>query len=144
MAYNNPSIADFKVYFARDFPYGSDITTSVLDADLTKAMDAAYAEINPALFLSQTKYTIGFLLLCAHNLVMDLRSSSQGLSGQYAWIQNSKSVGSVSEGLTIPDRILANPEMAMLTKTNYGARYLYSILPLLAGNMASVCGRTQA
>ena len=37
MAYTNPSVAQFQSQFSRDFPYGSDPTTSVLDSDITYA-----------------------------------------------------------------------------------------------------------
>lgn len=139
----NPTVRDFKDYFFRDFPYGTS-KESVMDQDITSALSDADFNFNPSLFSTQEKYTLGFLCLSAHFLVMNLRASSQGVAGQYAWLQSSKSVGSVSEGLSIPQRILDNPEMAMLSKTTYGAKYLMLILPQLAGQIFSVHGRTHA
>lgn len=142
MPYTNPSATDFKNYFVRDFPYGVD-TTEVMDSDITSALADANFNFNPALFANQSAYTLGFLLLAAHYLVLNLRASSQGISGQYSWLQTSKGVGSVNEGITIPQRILDNPEFAMLSKTNYGAKFLSFILPQLCGNIFSVQGGTR-
>ena len=143
MAYSNPTIDDFKNYFTRDFPYGIDPNTSVLDADIGKAYGQVNFAINPALFTNQENYTLGYLWLAAHWLVTDLRASSQGIAGQYNWLENSKSVGSVSEGFAIPQRILDNPYFAGLTKTNYGAKYLQLLLPALAGQVFIAPGRTK-
>ncbi len=142
MAYDNPSVADFKAYFVRDFPYGTDIETSVLDADIAKAFQQTNMGINPGFFADQASYTVGYLLLAAHWLVIDLRMASQGISGQWSWLESSKSVGSVSQSFAIPDYIQQNPYFAMLTKTNYGAKYLQLILPALAGPMFIAPGRT--
>ncbi len=143
MAYDNPTVNTFKEYFFRDFPYGSDPETSVLDQDITKAFGQTNVNINQGLFSSQTDYSIGYLLLAAHFLVIDLRMSSQGISGAYSWITTSKSVGSVSTSFQIPQRILDNPEFAMLAQTNYGAKYLQLLLPRLSGQMFSVVGSTR-
>lgn len=143
--YTDPSVDDFKSYFFRDFPYADDDSdlTKVVNQDIVNAMAEAVPNINVSLFTTQTNYTLGFLLISAHFLVTNLRSSSQGIAGQYAWLANSKSVGSVSEGMSIPQRILDNPVFAMLSKTTYGARYLMMVLPNMSGQMFTVCGRTQ-
>lgn len=142
-AYTDPSVDDFKVYFVRDFPYGATVA-SVMDADITKALNDSSINLNPNLFDSQGIYTVGFLNLAAHFLVLNLRASSQGIAGQYTWLQSSKSVGSVNESFNIPQRILDNPEFAMLSKTTYGAKYLYMVLPQLSGQAFTVAGRTHA
>lgn len=143
MAFNNPAVADFKNQFFRDFPYGTDPSTSVLDQDITSAFQFVNVNINPDLFGDQGSYTLGYLLLSAHFLVMNLRASSQGLNGQFNFLQQSKSVGSVSESFGIPQRVLDNPEWAMLCKTNYGAQYLQIILPQMAGQVYTVAGSTR-
>lgn len=140
--YLNPTVDDFKAYFTRDFPFGT-TTEQVMDSDITKAISMAAVNFNPALFGTQANYTLCFLLLTAHFLIMNLRASSQGISGQYSWLENSKSVGSVSQGLSIPDRIMANPYFAMLTKTTYGAEFLFLILPQLTGQMFIAYGSTR-
>lgn len=142
MGFVNPTISDFKTYFFRDFPYGTDINVAVVDLDISKVLTMADMNFNPSFWLSQDQYNTGFLLLAAHYLVMNLRASSQGLSGQFTWLESGKSAGSVSEGLSIPQRILDNPELAILSKTNYGAQYLFLLLPQLVGQMFVVCGDT--
>ena len=141
--YLNPAVADFKNQFIRDFPYGTDPQVSVIDQDIANAFRFVNLAINPGLWDDQGSYTLGYLLLTAHYMVLNLRASSQGLNGQYNWAQNSKAVQGVSEGFQIPQRIIDNPDLMMLTKTNYGAQYLQLVLPLLAGMMFPVCGRTK-
>lgn len=143
MAFTNPTVDDFKDRFRRDFPFG-DSLEQVQDADITIAMEDTTLTLNTELCSTQAVYTKFFLYLSAHHLVVNLRNSSQGIAGQYSWLQQSKGVGSVNEAFAIPQRILDNPELAMLAKTNYGAQYLQWILPLLTGQMFIVCGRTQA
>lgn len=141
-----PTVQDFKNYFFRDFPYstGTCDESKIVTKDIEKAMVEAKFNFNPALFGTQEQFTVGFLYLTAHYLVTDLRNSSQGLAGKYTWLSQSKSVGSVSESYGIPPRILENPYMAMLTQTNYGAKYISLLLPQLIGNVFVVCGKTHA
>lgn len=138
------TVAQFQAQFIRDFPYGTDPATSVLPQDITNAFNMVDITINARLWPNQTAYTVAYNLLGAHFLVLNLRASSQGLNGQYNWAQSAKSVGSVSETFSIPQRILDNPEFMALTKTNYGAQYLNLLWPMLVGQMFSVCGGTQA
>lgn len=143
MAYTNPAISDFKLFFVRDFPYGTDANVAVLDADITKAFSFVDVNMNQGLFGSQASYNVGYLLLSAHYLVMNMRASSQGLSGQFNFLQQSKSVGSVAEAFGIPQRVLDNPDWSILCKTNYGAQFIQLVLPQLAGQIYTVCGGTQ-
>lgn len=142
MSYINPTVQDFQNYFVRDFPYGIDPNTSILDSDINKAFGQTNFNINPNLFRTQGDYNIGYLFLSAHYLVVDMRMSEQGINGQYSFLENSKSVSSVSQSFSIPQRILDNPYFAMLMKTNYGAKYLELVIPQLAGQVFSVHGRT--
>lgn len=137
-----PTVEDFKTYFSRDFPYNEDPSLGVTDGDITKAMGEADDVFNPNLFSTQESFSRAYLLLTAHFLVMDLRAASQGLSGSYSWITTSKSVGNVSESYGVPQRILDNPTLGMLSKTPYGAKYLHLIYPLLLGGVSWVPGRT--
>lgn len=143
MSYENPSVQAFKDYFFRDFPYGSDIETSVTDADIAKAYQQTNVNINQGLFDGQSTYSIGYLLLSAHYLVMDLRASGQGLSGQFNWTEQSKSVGNVSQSFAIPQRILDNPLWSLYSQTNYGVQYLQLILPQLTGQVFISYGSTR-
>ncbi len=142
MAYDNPSVADFKSFFSRDFPYGTDPSVAILDGDIGKAFQFVNINVNQALFSDQGSYNIGYLLLSAHYLVMNLRASSQGINGQFAFLESAKSVGSVSQSFAIPQRVLDNPDWAVLMKTNYGAQFLQLILPQLGGNTFISYGRT--
>lgn len=143
MAYSNPSVADFKAFFSRDFPYGTDPNTSILDSDITKAFTFTNVNMNQGLFGDQGSYSIGYNLLSAHYLVMNLRSSSQGINGQFAFLEQSKSVGSVSQSFAIPQRVLDNPDWAVLMKTNYGAQFLQLVLPQLGGQVFISYGSTR-
>lgn len=144
MAFLNPSVNDYKQYFTRDFMYGTDPQTSVLDSDIAKAYGQVNFQINPCLFNVQENYTLGYLWLAAHWLVVDLRASSQGIAGRYNWLEQSKAVGNVSASYGIPQRILDNPTFAMLTQTQYGAKYLQLLLPGLTGVMFTARGHTGA
>lgn len=139
-----PMVSDFKAMFFRDFPYGGtngDLTT-VQDQDITQAINDAGINFNQCLFGDQGSFNTGYLLLTAHFMVLNLRNSSQGINGQYPWLQASKSVGSVSESFSIPERLMENPELAMLSKTTYGAKFLFLVLPQLTGQIFTVFGRT--
>lgn len=142
MAYTNPDVLAFQGYFNRDFPYGNVDLTTVQDADITKALSQQQNLIPVFLFPNQNIYTQAALLLAAHFLVQNLRASSQGIAGKYEWLNTTKSVGPVSSGFQIPDRILENPELAILTSTYYGVQYLYLVIPLLTGQMFTVEGGT--
>lgn len=142
LAFNNPSVADFQSQFVRDFPYGTDPNVSVLDSDITYAFIMTNVNINSALFSNQGSYSLGYNLMSAHYLVMNLRASSQGINGQYNFLQASKGVGSVNEAFSIPPRITENPYWAMLTKTNYGQQFLFLILPQLEGQFFNAYGTT--
>lgn len=140
MAYTNPDIATFQSFFNRDFPYGNSDLTTVQDIDINKALIQQQNTINPVLFPTQAIYTQGALLLAAHYLVENLRASSQGIAGKFEWLQTSKGVSNVSSSYQIPERILENPQLAVLADTRYGTQYLFLILPFLTGNMFAVQG----
>lgn len=143
MAYDNPTIQDFKDRFFRDFPYGTDPATSVLDQDIANAYGLVNINVSQDLFSDTPNYQTGYMLLAAHFLVTSLRASSQGLSGQSSGgLVSSKSVGSVSTSFTIPQRILDNPEFAWLSSTPYGMQYLFMLLPQLTGQIYIAPGRT--
>ncbi len=143
MAYENPSVADFKEYFYRDFPYGTDPATDILDQDIAKAFGQTNVNINQALYADQGSYNISYFLLAAHYLVVDIQMASQGINGQFNFVEQSKSVGSVSQSFAIPQRILDDPYFSMLSKTNYGAKFLQLLLPQLAGQMWIAHGSTR-
>lgn len=142
MAYTNPSVADFKNQFFRDFPYGTDLNTTVLDQDITSAFVLTNININQGLFAAQGFYSYGYNLMSAHFLVTNLRSSSQGRNGKFTWLENSKSVGDLAAQFSIPQRVLDNPYWSMLCTTNYGALFLQTVLPQLCGQVFIAYGDT--
>lgn len=144
MAYTKPTVADFKAYFVRDFPYGSDPATTVLDSDITKAQGQASFNTNDALFADQAQFDIGFNYLTAHYLCIDFQASAAGIFGTFNWPEQSKSVGSVSQSFAIPTKMMDNPFYNFLTKTPYGAKFLMLIYPSLIGPVVAVAGRTHA
>lgn len=144
MGYLNPTVQDFKNFFVRDFPYGENLETSVTDQDIAKAMLECGQQINQALFTSQENYNLGFLYFSASNLVNNFSASSQGLSSQYNWVTQSKSVGSVSQSSQIPQKILDNPEYSYFSTNGYGVKYLMMIWPFLVAPVFVVPGRTLA
>lgn len=142
--FTNPTVADFKSYFVRDFTYSSDPLMGVTDDDISRAILETSVSINPNLFCDQQTYTSAFFLLAAHNLVINLKAVGSGCSGQAQWLIQSKSAGSVSESFAIPQDILSNPFFAWLSKTTYGNKYLMMLYPLLSGQMFIVEGATQS
>ena len=143
MAYTNPSVSDFKAYFTRDFPYGIQ-TNTVLDSDISKALDEAGFNFNSGLVSNQTGYTMAYLYLTAHYLVMDLRASAQGIAGTFPWMSGSKSVGSVSESFQFPEALLKSPTLSHYAKTYYGAKYISLVYPRMMAPIFASFGGTQA
>lgn len=137
MAFTNPSVQDFKNQLNRDFPYGTDPDVSVLDSDIAYSFQMANMNMSQAWAPDQGTYTVLYVLLSAHYLVLNIRASSQGINGQYNWLQASKGVGSVNEAFAIPEWIQKNAFMSQLSKTNYGAQFLQLVLPQLIGAMFS-------
>lgn len=140
MPYTPVTVADFKAFFARDFPYGTDPVTSVLDADITKALMTAGVNFNEGLWESQNTFSTAYLYLSAHFLVDSIKASSSGLSSQYAGNTTSKSVGNVSESYQIPDTIKNTPWLAGLYTSKYGEIFLTLISPRLVGNVVTMRG----
>lgn len=140
---NQPTIAEFKAQFSRDFPF-SGTSDSVMDSDITKAIFQASFNVNESLFADETSFKFAFNYLAAHYLVMNLKASSQGLNGGFSWLESSKSVGSVSQSFAIPQSILDHPILSMFSKTSYGAMYLSLVLPLTYGQVNAIGGGTIA
>lgn len=137
-----PQVPQFKQYFIDDFPYGTDPKTQFPDYRILNAMQlCGLAFFNPIFFPEQQSFNNGFLLLSAHYMVMNIRRASQGMKGQFGFLQQSKSAG-VSVSNAIPQRILDNPDFAWLCQTNYGAEFLHIILPQLSGQMFPILAVT--
>ena len=141
MSYTRPTTSTFKSQFVRDFPYGSTVDY-VMDADITNAIKMAGFHVNESLFDSQSDFEFAYNYLAAHFLVQSIKASSQGVAGGPQLLENSKSVGSVSHSLAIPQDILNNPLLSHLTTTYYGQFYVNLCLPKTRGRMEAVSGAT--
>ena len=150
MDLNSITVAAFKAYFTRDFPYlppGSPSPPDpqfVSDADITKAFGEAQMAFNQGLFGDDNGITIAYLYLTAHFLCIDLRAALAGISGAGTFPVSGRSVGNVSENYMIPEAYSDDPYIAMFTATSYGVKYLTLLLPNLRGNVFAVFGGTNA
>lgn len=144
------TVADFKGYFTRDFPYLPPNVTPqtegylnyVLDSDITKAFGQAQILFNTALFDDDPSEEIGYLFLTAHYLCVDLRIAQQGVQSKPDQTVTGRTVGSVSEQYAIPDRIKESIILNPLMQTGYGQKYLSLIAGNLIGNVTTVAGWT--
>jgi hypothetical protein len=143
------TVNNFRAHFVRDFDYApvgasydKNSASYVYDGDITKAFSEAQMLFNQELFGSDADIQLAYLYLTAHYLVIDLRSAQQGINGVGDFPVTSRSVGSVSEAYSIPQRFLDDPNLAFYTKTNYGVKYLSFVLPKLIGNVFTVEGNT--
>jgi len=114
----------------------------VQDADINTGLALAYVNCNPAFFQTQQLYTLGFLYLAAHYMVVNLRNSMQGIASKYNWLTSNRSVGSITEGYEIPERVRKSPILSQLSTTTYGAQYLTMTIPQLIGNYATFYRQT--
>jgi hypothetical protein len=141
--YTSSTVAQFKAQFVRDFPYSTDINLGIVDGDITNAFNMVDITIDQDMWTSQSAFTMAYNLLAAHFLVLNIRASTQGINGQYNFLQNSKAAGPLSEGFTIPQRVIDNPDFAQYFKTNYGAQYMHLLWPQLAGQVFNAYGSTR-
>lgn len=143
------TVADFKTYFDRAFPYGP-LITDVRDSDIEKAFKEACAVFNASIYVVEPAPTtileqpqvIAFLYLTAHYLVQDISMGQQGLSSAGQFIVSSKSVGSVSIAYGVPEKFLNDPNFAYFITTKFGLKYLSLTTPALVGNVSVVKGCT--
>jgi hypothetical protein len=140
--YTPVTVTQFKGFFVRDFPYGTNPNENILDADITKALATAGDTFNEGLWSSQAQFERAYLYLSAHYLVESIKASGQGISSQYGGNTTSKSVGNVSESYEIPDKVKNNPFFAGLYTTRYGAIYVGMLQPRIIGNVTLLRGMT--
>ena len=146
MSFTLPTTDDFKTRFYRDFPFAVPVghplqgdptsVDKVNDVDIQTAILGANINVNQGLFPDQSTFNEVFLQLCAHQLVRNLLTSSQGMAGQFPWLTVMKEAGTIRTKLEVPDRIKNSPWLASLSLTRYGATYIEYIMPYLVGNAA--------
>ena len=146
MSWTAPSIDDFKSRFARDFPFANekdpDNLDFITDGDIQNAIDYATMDFNEGIFGAATGATYLFLLLTAYHLVENIQTSQKGLSAQSQFVTENISVGGVSVGNIVSERIAADPVLSKYMKNAYGQKYIEMALPYLVGRVAVVSGRT--
>lgn len=133
---NPPTDEDFWVKVA------DSVENYISDAQILRAMQEARFAFNQSLWGDDDSITLGFLYLTAYFLVVDTRAQMGGISGNGNFPVSSRQVGNVSESYDIPQAYKDDPLLSAYTSNPYGMKYLTLILPLLRGNVASVCGRT--
>lgn len=146
MPWAEPTVSEFKDYFARDFNYAptNDATnlSYVTDTDITKAINVASMTFNKGLFSKDEYTTIAFLYLAAYFLVSTIQTSAQGLSSQSNFPISSKNAGPLSISYAIPERYTKDPIVQPYTMNGYGMRYLSLVLPRIVGQADVVDGTT--
>lgn len=119
--------------------YNDSALNYTTDNDILEAYGEAKINFNESLFPDETTALKVFLFLAAHYLTVDFQNA---LGGTNIGITTSKSVGSVSEGYTIPPWINENPGLSIYTSTGYGLKYCSLIRPYLVGNIILFRGQT--
>lgn len=123
---SNPlTTSDWKIYEDNVLNYCQDL-------DIQEAIQEASINFNKNLFSDCNKARTAFGLLVAHFLTVDFNNAI-GLNN--IGITTSKSVGSVSEGYTIPAWINNSEVLSTFATTGYGIKYASILRPLLVGNI---------
>jgi len=136
------TVADFKDKFDRgQFTYGTTIP-AVRDKDIEESISEALLIINSDLYPSDNDNLIGkkaLLYLSAHYLELMIRQDDGG--GQADFAQSSRSVGSVSESLSIP-QWMQDGAYSFFIATSYGVMFLNISKPYLDGAAYCIIGGT--
>ena len=119
--------------------YNDSVLNYTQDGDILEAFEEAKINFNEGLFADDSMALKAFLFLAAYYLTMDFMNA---LGNNQIGILTSKSVGSVSEGYSIPGWLLNNPMLSMYASNGYGIKYATLIKPYLTGNFFIVKGHT--
>lgn len=141
-----PTIAEFKTFFVRDFPFApasdpADAENYIIDADITRAISEAEINFN-AQYGTDDQCKIVFMYLIAFYLVTNIQNSTRGLNAQAKFPMNSNSVGGVSVSYQIPDKIAKDMFLSQYTQNGYGMKYLSLVAPFLIGGVSLIEGTT--
>ena len=147
MAWTQPTVAEFKTYFARDFNFApvndpDNIDLYIVDADVTKAINEALINFNTELYGTDDQITSAFMYLAAFHMVVNLQNSSKGIASQSKFPISSNSVGGVSVNYLIPERYSRDPYLSQFVQNGYGMKYLAITIPFLVGAMEFLEGTT--
>ena len=114
----------------------------ISDNDIIKAFNEAKVNFNPELFECCEEALMVFYYLAMHYLVIDITNSLNPMTTGFIGFTQSKSVGSVSEGYSVPTWMMNNPLLSGYAQTGYGRKYLSLIQPYLVGNIILTPGVT--
>ena len=92
---------------------------------------------NPSFFEECAQAKTAFGLLVAHYLTVDFNNA---LGINQVGLPTSKSVGSVSEGYSIPNWLTSNAALSAYATTGYGVKYASLIQPYLIGQIMLIPG----
>lgn len=112
--------------------YDDSVLNYTQDEDIQEAIQEASINFNKNLFSDCIKAKTAFGLLVAHYLTIDFYNA---LGVNTVGIPTSKSVGSVSEGYTIPAWLNNSEVLSTFASTGYGIKYASLIRPYLVGNV---------
>ena len=119
--------------------YNDSVLNYTQDSDILEAIAEASINFNESFFDQESEAKLVFLYLVAHYLTIDFNNA---LGINQVGLVTSKSVGSVSEGYTIPQWILENNALAPYATTGYGIKYATLLRPYLIGNIMLFKGRS--
>lgn len=140
------TVKDFKKQFPRftptyltdDVPEEEELNYT-RDDDILNAYQEAKVNFNEGLFPNEETALMVFLYLTAHYLTVDFNNA---LGVNNVGILTSKSVGSVSEGYSIPTWLMNSNALSPYATTGYGVKYASLIRPYLIGNVLLFNGAT--
>lgn len=112
--------------------YDDSVLNYTQDSDILNAYNEAKVNFNESLFAKKETALMVFLYLTAHYLTVDFNNA---IGANNVGIPTSKSVGSVSEGYTIPKWLMDNAQLSVYSSTGYGIKYASLIKPYLIGNV---------
>lgn len=112
--------------------YNDSVLNYTQDEDILEAYAEAKVNFNESLFPDEATALKVFLFLAAHYLTVDFQNA---LGSTTIGIATSKSVGSVSEGYTIPQYIQNSPALSAYCTTGYGVKYASLMYPYTIGNV---------
>lgn len=134
------TVQEFKAQFDRDqFSFGT-VVPDIRDSDIAKALTEAEAVFNGDIYPTEAICKLALSYLTAHFLQLDAGAGET--NGQAVYNQTSRSVGSVSESVQVPDW-MQEGEFAFYSTTYYGQKWLILSRPYLVGAVYSVPGATQ-
>lgn len=112
--------------------YNDSVLNYTQDVDIANAIGEAKVNFNENLFPNKNLASMIFLYLVAHYLTVDFNNA---IGSNNVGILTSKSVGSVSEGYSIPTWLNESSALSVYASTGYGIKYASLIRPYIIGNI---------